>query len=157
MKFGRSLLVLIALSPTVFAQERKVDFDRQIRPILSDNCFACHGPDAGQRKAKLRLDSFDGATAKLRRSGHAIVPGNPEMSRLIERIASDDPSEVMPPPRLAEARDAGPARPAPPVDPRRGAVFRALGLRRAKAARVAGGQEPGMAPKSDRSLHSRPS
>ncbi|HEX3313751.1 MAG TPA: PSD1 and planctomycete cytochrome C domain-containing protein, partial [Gemmataceae bacterium] len=99
MKFGRSLLVLIALSPTAFAQERSVDFDRQIRPILSDNCFACHGPDAGQRKAKLRLDSFEGATAKLRRSGQAIVPGNPEISRLIERIASDDPSEVMPPPR----------------------------------------------------------
>ena len=99
MQFARSLLILVLLAPAVSAQERKVDFDRQIRPILSDNCFACHGPDAEQRKAKLRLDSFEGATAKLRRSGQAVVPGNPEVSRLVERIASDDPSEVMPPPR----------------------------------------------------------
>ena len=99
MKFGPSLFVLALLSTTSLAQERKIDFDRQIRPILSDNCFACHGPDAGQRKAKLRLDTFDGATAKLRRAGQAIVPGNPEMSRILERIASDDPAEVMPPPK----------------------------------------------------------
>jgi Protein of unknown function (DUF1553)/Protein of unknown function (DUF1549)/Planctomycete cytochrome C len=99
MKFGPSLFVLIVLVTPALAQERKIDFDRQIRPILSDNCFACHGPDPEQRKAKLRLDNFDGATAKLRRSGHAIVPGNPEKSGILERIASDDPSEVMPPPR----------------------------------------------------------
>ena len=99
MKFGQSLFVFVALASAVSAQERPIDFNRQIRPILSDNCFACHGPDAEQRKAKLRLDGFDGATAKLRRSGQAIVPGDPAMSRLVERIATDDPSEVMPPPR----------------------------------------------------------
>jgi hypothetical protein len=99
MKFGQSLFALVVLASMVSAQEKKIDFNRQIRPILSDNCFACHGPDAEQRKAKLRLDSFEGATAKLRRSGQAIVPGDPAMSRIVERIATDDPTEVMPPPR----------------------------------------------------------
>src|SRR5690349_13031751 len=52
-----------------------VDFNRQVLPILADNCFACHGPDEKQRKAKLRLDTKDGAFAKLRSGGHAIIPG----------------------------------------------------------------------------------
>ena len=75
----------------------KVDFNSQIRPILSNACFACHGPDEQQRKAKLRLDSFGGATAKLRREGHGIVPGKPDESEILRRILSDDPSERMPP------------------------------------------------------------
>ena len=99
MKFGPSCLVVLVLASTAVAQEKKIDFNRQIRPILSDNCFACHGPDHEQRKAKLRLDNFDGATAKLRKAGQGIVPGHPEMSRIIERIASDDETEVMPPPK----------------------------------------------------------
>ena len=74
-----------------------IDFNRQIRPILSDNCFACHGPDEQQRKAKLRLDSFASATAKLRHGGFAIVPGRPDDSELVRRIVSDDPGEKMPP------------------------------------------------------------
>src|SRR4051794_24495119 len=88
MKLGPCCLVLLVLASSAPAQERKIDFNRQIRSILSDNCFACHGPDEQQRKAKLRLDSFDGATAKLRRAGHAIVPGHPESSTILERIAS---------------------------------------------------------------------
>jgi mono/diheme cytochrome c family protein len=77
----------------------RIDFNRQVLPILSENCFACHGPDAGQRKAKLRLDTKEGAFAALRGGGFAIVPGKPAESALVERISSSEPSEIMPPPR----------------------------------------------------------
>ena len=70
-----------------------VDFNREIRPILSDTCFACHGPDEQQRKAKLRLDTKDGAFAKP----GVIVAGKSAESRLIKRITSKDPNAVMPP------------------------------------------------------------
>jgi hypothetical protein len=76
-----------------------VEFDRQIRPILSENCFTCHGPDAKERKARLRLDTRDGALASLRSGGHAIVPGKSADSALIERVRSEEPGERMPPPR----------------------------------------------------------
>jgi hypothetical protein len=72
-----------------------LDFSRQIRPILAENCFACHGPDDKARKAKLRLDTKDGAL------GHAglIAPGKADESELIARITSKEPSEQMPPPK----------------------------------------------------------
>lgn len=69
-----------------------IDFARDIRPLLSDRCFTCHGPDAGQREADLRLDTFADATE------YAIVPGDAEGSEVIERIYSTDPELVMPPP-----------------------------------------------------------
>ena len=76
----------------------KVDFARQIRPILAENCFECHGPDERGRKGKLRLDSRDDVFAD--RDGHrVVVAGDPEESELIARITSDDPDEVMPPPK----------------------------------------------------------
>ncbi|HEY3134719.1 MAG TPA: DUF1549 domain-containing protein, partial [Blastocatellia bacterium] len=71
-----------------------VDFNRDIRPILSDKCFACHGPDDGQRKARLRFDTREGAFAKQ----GVIVPGDAAKSRLIERITAKDPAMRMPPP-----------------------------------------------------------
>jgi len=96
MRLRPELLALLAL-PLASAQET-VDFGRQIRPILSENCIACHGPDEKGRKAKLRLD--DEASAKSDRKGDiAIVPGKPEASSLIQRIESKDPDEVMPPPK----------------------------------------------------------
>ncbi len=70
------------------------DFNRDIRPILSENCFRCHGPDDGSRKAKLRFDTKEGAFAKA----GVIVPGNAAGSRLIKRLISTDPQLVMPPP-----------------------------------------------------------
>ncbi len=79
-----------------------IDFNRQIRPILSENCFACHGPDENKRKAKLRLDTRQGAFAKLRDGSLALVPGKPEESELYKRIASHEPSEIMPPPKTGK-------------------------------------------------------
>jgi len=71
----------------------EIRFNEHIRPILSEHCFACHGPDTGSRKAELRLDTREGATAD-----GAIVPGNIKDSELIARITSDDPDVMMPPP-----------------------------------------------------------
>ncbi len=77
-----------------------VDFTTQIRPLLSDRCFACHGPDANKRKADLRLDTKQGAFAAMdnAKSLFAIVPGKPEASELLYRITTDDHDDVMPPP-----------------------------------------------------------
>ena len=76
-----------------FAQQvsKKVDFDRDIRPILSDRCYVCHGPDSGTREAELRLDLKEAAF-------DVIVPGEPAASELVSRILSDDAEEMMPPP-----------------------------------------------------------
>ncbi|MCH2100327.1 MAG: DUF1553 domain-containing protein [Planctomycetes bacterium] len=76
---------------------QSIDFQRDVRPILSDKCFACHGPDAAARKADLRLDTREGALADL--GGYvAVVPGGAEESELIYRITSEDRRELMPPP-----------------------------------------------------------
>ncbi len=77
---------------------RPLEFNRDIRPILSDNCFACHGFDANTREAGLRLDTLEGATLELRTGGAAIVPGKPAQSKLLARVTSHDPGFVMPPP-----------------------------------------------------------
>ncbi|MCB1097676.1 MAG: PSD1 domain-containing protein [Verrucomicrobiae bacterium] len=74
-----------------------VDFNRDVRPILSDKCFFCHGPDAHKRKADLRLDTAEGATA-IHDGRAAVVPGKPEASTLLVRITSTDEDEKMPPP-----------------------------------------------------------
>ncbi|MEM8487086.1 MAG: DUF1553 domain-containing protein [Bacteroidota bacterium] len=76
-----------------------VDYNFHIKPILSDRCFTCHGPDENTREAELRLDTPEGLFATLSSSsGKAIVPGNAHKSELIKRIRHDDPEEVMPPP-----------------------------------------------------------
>jgi hypothetical protein len=80
-----------------------VEFARDVRPILSDNCFYCHGPDPATRKAGLRLDTPEGAAAALRTGGHAIVPGNTEESELLYRIAPLFPEEIMPPERSGKS------------------------------------------------------
>jgi Protein of unknown function (DUF1553)/Protein of unknown function (DUF1549)/Planctomycete cytochrome C len=76
-----------------------VDFNLHIRPILSDRCFKCHGPDANQRKANLRLDIRENALAALRDNpnAHVIVPGNSSSSEIFRRISTRDTAEIMPP------------------------------------------------------------
>ena len=73
-----------------------VEFNRDIRPILSDNCYFCHGPDKNKRKADLRLDTAEGLTGKPGELGTA-VPGKPNDSELFRRITSADPELKMPP------------------------------------------------------------
>jgi len=75
-----------------------VDFNREVRPILSDMCYKCHGPDGAERKSGLRLDEHAGATANLESGSIAIVPGKPADSELLARITSADQGLVMPPP-----------------------------------------------------------
>ena len=78
----------------------RVSYNFHIRPILSDKCFKCHGPDPGHRQAQLRLDIEDSALAPLKetKGAFAIVPGRPEVSELYKRIASTDSSYMMPDP-----------------------------------------------------------
>jgi Protein of unknown function (DUF1553)/Protein of unknown function (DUF1549)/Planctomycete cytochrome C len=83
--------------PTVGAAQ-EVRFNRDIRPLLSDRCFYCHGPDEKNRKAGLRLDTFEGAT-KDRGGYRAIAPGKPDESELLRRVTAHGAGEVMPPPR----------------------------------------------------------
>jgi mono/diheme cytochrome c family protein len=83
----------------------RVEFNRDIRPILSDKCFACHGPDANRRKAGLRLDTDEGAKAD-RDGARVIVPGLPEESELIARITSPQKSRRMPPAKTGKSLSA---------------------------------------------------
>jgi hypothetical protein len=85
--------LLAALLAALPAFGAKVDYNEDVRPILSENCFYCHGPDANKRKAKLRLDVREAALEKK-----AFVPGDAEASELIKRLVSSDSDEVMPPP-----------------------------------------------------------
>lgn len=87
------MAVLLLCSLHQFSHAQSPDFGRDIYPILSDKCFHCHGPDASARKAKLRLDTREGAFRK-----NIIVPGKPEESEIIQRICSEDATQVMPPP-----------------------------------------------------------
>jgi hypothetical protein len=96
---GLSFLLVVA-GPVLAAGPKPapVDFNRDVRPVLSKNCFACHGPDAAGRASKLRLDRRDSVTAVDKKGRAAIVPGAPDKSELIRRITSDDDGERMPPP-----------------------------------------------------------
>lgn len=90
-----AVLIVLSCPPYLFAQSP--DFGRDILPILSDKCFHCHGPDAGARKAGLRLDTKEGAF-RVKKGKAVIIPGKSAESELIQRILSKDEAEVMPPP-----------------------------------------------------------
>jgi len=80
----------------------QVDFNRDIRPILSENCYACHGPDKNKRKAGLRLDQPEDALAKLESGDFAIVAGNVSKSKLLALVVAEDEDERMPPPKTGK-------------------------------------------------------
>ena len=88
-------LTFLVLKPA-FAKD--VSFNRDVRPILSDKCFSCHGFDPKTRKANLRLDTIEGATTKIK-GGHAIVPGDLKKSEAWLRIISEEKGDVMHPPK----------------------------------------------------------
>ena len=88
---------LAAAPPQSRAAGGRVDFTRQIRPLLSDRCFRCHGPDASRRKAELRLDVREGALKRLPAGWAIVKPGDPAKSELIRRITTSDVEDVMPP------------------------------------------------------------
>ncbi len=91
----------VKFSEEITAQlPKEIDYNLHIKPLLSDRCFACHGFDKNARKAGLRLDTEEGAYAALseNKGGHAIVPNNPHDSEVFNRLYTDDPEVVMPPP-----------------------------------------------------------
>ncbi len=100
-----SVALCILSGATGWADDR-VMFNRDIRPILSDNCFPCHGPDAKQRQAGLRLDVREEALKAAESGDVAVVPGNLNKSKLWARINSAGAAEVMPPPKTSKALSA---------------------------------------------------
>jgi hypothetical protein len=101
----RGLALLVLAVSAAAAQTDPIEFNRDIRPILSDKCYTCHGPDESKRKSKLRLDTEAGAKADL--GGHfAIVPGNTAQSMLVQRITAAQPARRMPPPYAPSALTA---------------------------------------------------
>ncbi len=100
------LLVFTTIPLAATARADDVSFNRDIRPLLSDRCFACHGPDAHERKAKLRLDTADGADGAYRthKGFTAIKPGSLKDSELWHRLTTDDADEAMPPAKSNKKR-----------------------------------------------------
>ena len=96
LAFAQTILGIALITP--ISSQAEIEFNRDIRPILSDNCFYCHGPDSEHRKAGLRLDTEAGALAALKSGTHAIVSGDPSASELIKRITTSDENDLMPPP-----------------------------------------------------------
>ena len=90
-------IISFALISNQSLRAKEIDFSKNILPVLSNNCFGCHGPDKAKRKAGLRLDEAEGAKAKLESGSIALVPGNVSKSEIYQRITSTDPDEVMPP------------------------------------------------------------
>src|SRR5436190_2028951 len=95
---------VFTLVPASLAAE-PVAFNRDVRQILADNCYACHGPDRNQRKANLRLDNDTDAYTD-RDGTHIVVPGKPEASELFLKLTAADSKKRMPPPKFGKALSA---------------------------------------------------
>ncbi len=100
-------ILLTAATASAEITTAKIDFNRDIRPIFSEHCFACHGPDSNKRKAELRFDRKESAFGKAESGEIAVVPGSLEKSELIRRITTTDKDDVMPP-----AKEHKPLKPA---------------------------------------------
>src|SRR5581483_6615076 len=92
------IVALLAAAARLPAAAKPVNYSREVQPILTAHCYACHGPDDGKRKAKLRLDQRDSDVKK------AATPGDAAHSALVERMLSDDAEQVMPPPNSKNER-----------------------------------------------------
>jgi len=97
--------LVVAATPDELLGAEEVVFNRDIQPLLSRHCFACHGPDESKREAGLRLDTKDGLLNQ-EASSRVVLAGNPQESELIARIFSEDADEVMPPPEFKMPLDA---------------------------------------------------
>ena len=95
----RPALLLLLCAPALLPAAEDIRFSRDILPLLSDTCLACHGPDEKGRKGGLRLDLQESAYGTGKSGEIAIKPGDPEHSEILRRIYSTDPDEVMPPPK----------------------------------------------------------
>ena len=99
---GLSFVVSVCAALAATSAPPPVDFNRDIRPILSDRCYACHGPDENKRKGGLRLDKQADAFKELKSGKHALIAGDTAKSTLVERILTADTEEVMPPPKTGK-------------------------------------------------------
>ena len=108
-------LVVGSAGAVAASADAPIDFNRDIRPILSGHCLKCHGPDES-RKADLRLDQRESATGELPSGSVAIVPGSPDESELVARILTEDPDLVMPPPAANNPAPAAPQNNSAPSD-----------------------------------------
>ena len=97
-KLPAAAVVVLWGLPVAAARAEKIEFNRDIRPVLSDNCFACHGPDKNKRKSGLRLDDPDQPFQPSKSGDIAIVRGKPDESELVKRLDAKDEDELMPPP-----------------------------------------------------------
>ena len=113
-----ALLIFTLTGTSLFSAESSrsglIQFNRDVRPILAENCFACHGFDPKHREAKLRLDTFEGATED-RDGARGIVPGDLAKSDIWQRIISEDKDEIMPPPKSHK----------PPLTPKQREIIKA--------------------------------
>ena len=100
LRTATSARLLIVASFSRLLAEEKVSFNRDIRPIFSDTCFQCHGPDEAKRKSGVRFDQRESATARAKSGDFPIVPGKPEESEVMVRLTTKDPDDLMPPSKL---------------------------------------------------------
>src|SRR6476661_7241875 len=94
---GALARIVCFCSLAVLSARAAVDFNREVRPILSEHCYACHGPDEGKRKAGLRLDREEEAFKELKSGERALVSGDLEKSAMVKRITTTDQDDIMPP------------------------------------------------------------
>ena len=90
-----SVLGAVAALLQLAGAQSEVEFNRDIRPILAENCFACHGPDPGTREADMRLDTEAGFFTGVKDAPPVVVRGNPDESELYLRLITDDVDEIM--------------------------------------------------------------